>query len=83
VTSAVRRAIELERIARAAAAGEDVMVLSCRLKNGGFESCVEMPLRAMREQMGGLITHWLAMIDAGAKMTQAQGSGDRRERLDR
>ncbi len=59
-----------ERRAKAAEPGEDAIILSCRLKNGGFESSIEVPLYATREQMDNFAKQWLGLMDAGIKIGQ-------------
>lgn len=50
--------------------GEDCIILSCKLKNGGFESHIEVPLYASREEMDDFAAKWMLMMDAGIKIGQ-------------
>ena len=51
---------------------EDAIILSCRLKNGGFESSIQVPLYATREEMNNFAKQWLAMMDAGINIGQGK-----------
>lgn len=49
---------------------QDAIVLSCRLKSGLFESQIEVPLYATREEMDRFVMAWLGMMDQGIKIGQ-------------
>lgn len=51
---------------------EDSIILSVRLKSGGFESTIEVPLHSKREEIDRLTSAWLDLMDAGIKMGQSR-----------
>lgn len=46
----------------------DAIVLSVRLKSGGFESHIEVPVHATRAEIDKFMSAWLELMDAGIKM---------------
>jgi len=56
------------KVAAATKPVEDVIILSCRLKSGLFESSIEVPLYASVEEMDRFVQAWLAMMDQGIKI---------------
>ena len=48
----------------------DAIILSCRLKSGKYESSIEVPLYATKEEMNEFTLRWLSMMDAGIKIGQ-------------
>lgn len=49
---------------------DDAIILTCKLKSGQFESSIEVPLYATREEMNNFAMQWLALMDAGIKIGQ-------------
>jgi hypothetical protein len=60
---------------RAIPPGPDAILLSVRLRNGGFESQVEVPVESTKEEIDEFVLSWLALMQAGIKLGQ-----DRRNR---
>lgn len=49
----------------------DTIVLSVRLKSGGFESSIEVPIDAAPERRDACVRQWLGMMQAGLAMSGA------------
>ncbi len=50
----------------------DTIVLSVRLKSGGFESSIELPIDATPERRDACVKQWLGMMQAGLAMSGAE-----------
>lgn len=67
-TAAERAAARKAGWAKPVEPEQDAIILSCKLKSGAFESHIEVPLYATREQMDDFAARWLSMMDAGIKI---------------
>ena len=50
----------------------DSIILSCRLKSGAFESSIEVPLTATKEEMDDFAASWLKLMETGVKIGQSK-----------
>lgn len=64
-----------EALERAKAAtlqsGEDAIILAVRLKSGGFESQVEVPVSCTPEERDRFVEAWLNLMAAGVQIGQS------------
>ncbi len=52
-------------------AESDSVILSVRLKSGGFESSIELPVQTTPERRDECVKQWLGMMQAGLAMAGA------------
>ena len=51
---------------------EDGIILSVKLKSGGFESSLEVPVSATEDERDRFVMAWLKLMEAGLAVAQAK-----------
>lgn len=48
----------------------DAVILSVKLRSGGFESSIECPVNATRADMDDFVASWLKLMEMGLKIAK-------------
>lgn len=50
----------------------DAIMLSVKLRSGGFESSIEVPVDASKSEMDEFVSSWLKMMEMGLKLAKGK-----------